>query len=91
MGSSSGVLCGGIRQPAITSPTYQIKHTTTVLVVYCQLIGGFDEFTTFCCHVMVERSTCKQSPLVYGCNLSFKFTREISIEKTEICNHQVHL
>jgi hypothetical protein len=53
MESSMGMLRGGIQEPAVTSPTYQIKHAITVLVVYCQLIGGFDEFIIFCCHFMI--------------------------------------
>jgi hypothetical protein len=52
-----GMFLGDIRGPVITPPAYQIKHTFTVLVIYCQLMGGFDEFITFCCHFMSEHGT----------------------------------
>jgi len=51
---------------------------------------GFDEFIAFCCHFMIEQGTWKKSPLFYACHLSFKFTHEISFERTEIHNLQVH-
>jgi hypothetical protein len=85
-----GMLHGGIWGPALTSPAYQIKHTITVLVMYCQLMGGFDEFITFSCHFEFEHGTWKHSPFFYGCHFSFKFRHEISFEKTEIHNLQVH-
>jgi hypothetical protein len=60
------------------------------LMSYCQLMGGFDEFITFSRHFVIEHSTWKQSPLFYECHLSFKFRSEISFQKTEIRNLQVH-
>jgi len=85
-----GMLRGGIWGPALTSPAYQIKHTITVLVIYCQLMGGFDEFITFSCHFEIDHGSWKHSPLFYGCHFSFKLRHEISFEKTEIHNLQVH-
>jgi len=88
----SGNIIGPIPAPAVTSPLRPKIHVWLILVILWPISEWCHEFITLCRHFMFDHGKWNRPHLYYVVVIYLsELTREVSINKFEVHNFQIHL